>query len=282
MKTGFKFKGIHTGEMGVSASTAARPVIPAMKRITFESDCGDGVLDLSASNELGRPLYSERTFSVNLLISADNLFKLQSRLAEISSWLCGSGELIFDDCPGIIWDATAAGEIGYIPERGGRRAVLRTDFTVKPFSRATFSTETGPILGDDGILLGYKIPIGLPQSLIFEKTEDNDTFTVCNIGTAHTKPRIMIEGAKNESEDYYCTVSLNGRKISFDAITDGITIVDMENGKMTCGGRAAVPSDGVMLELAPGENEMKLDVFDGARVTVSYTPQFIYCWEVAE
>lgn len=282
MKTGFKFKGIHTSKMGVSASTAARPIIPAMKRVTYEADCGDGAIDLSSANELGRPLYSERAFGVNLLISADNIFELQNRLAEISLWLCGSGELEFDDCPGIIWDATVAGEIGYIPERGGRRAVLRTDFTVKPFSRATFSSETGPILGDGGILLGYGIPIGLPQSLVFEKTADNDTFTVCNIGTAHTKPKITIEGENGESETYYCTVSLNGRKISFDAITDGITIVDMENGKMTCGGRAAVPSDGVMLELAPGENEMKLDVFDGAQVMVSYTPRFVYCWEVAE
>ncbi len=279
MQTGFYYKGIHTSAAGVSVSTKSRPILPNIKRIKFEASAGDGIIDLSSRNELKRPLYNERVFTVNMLITAENIFMLQNKLAAVASWLNGSGELMFDDCPGVIWDASVIDEIGYVPERQGKKAILNVNFNVKPFSGASFMTGDGPTLGDS-VMLGFKIPIGLPRTLMFEKTSEQNTFIVSNIGTAYTKPIIVITGESTETETYYSTITINGSSLSLEVIQNGMTVIDMENGRITRNGETASPSSGVLLELSPGENEMTVSTFDGAKIAVSYTPRFVYCWEV--
>ena len=279
MQTGFYYKGIHTSAAGVCVATKSRPILPQIKRIEFETSAGDGMIDLSSWNELKRPLYNERIFTINMQITAENLFMLQNKLAAIASWLNGSGELMFDDCPGVIWEASVIDEIGYVPERKGKKAILSVNFNVKPFSAAPFTADKGPRLGDP-VMLSYKIPIGLPKTLVFEKTAENNTFVVKNIGTAYTKPIITINGESSETGTYYSTITINGRSISLEALQNGLTVIDMESGRTTRNGTPISPSDGSLLELVPGDNEMTVSTFDGAKIAVSYTPRFIYCWEV--
>lgn len=279
MQTGFYYKGLHTSTLGVSVATRQRAVLPDMKRITFEATAADGITDLSAANELCRPMYNERVFTINMHITAEDIYALQSKMATIASWLAGNGELVFDDCPGVIWDAAVTEELGFVPERKGKKAIISINFTAKPFSRAQFETREGAKLGDD-IMLGYKLPIGLPRTLVYNNITKDSVFSVQNIGTAHTKPIITITGIGSGEETQHTTISINGRKLSFKALKRGITIVDLAKCQITRNGVIYAPTAGVMLELAPGDNQMTVDTFEGASVTVTYTPQFLYGWEV--
>ena len=175
MRNGFTYNGCHSSQFGVTVKTRSRPIRPEAKRFAIDLPLRDGEYDFSAANALGREMFYERTFTVAISVFADGLEGLQSKLTAISLWLVGSGDLIFDDIPFVVWKGKVSDEIIYMPEHGGKKAVLDVSFRVKPFGFALFGTE-GPVLDCDYLKLDSLFPIGL---------DDIYTFTVKNGGEIH-------------------------------------------------------------------------------------------------
>lgn len=298
MLTGFSFKGIHSRDMPVVMATKTRPILPEMKRVTMEADAADGVIDSSAANELGRPLYNERIFTINMLVKAKDIYELQRKLSKISGWLCGSGELAFDDMPAVVWDASVISGVDYAPEREGRKAILSVSFNVKPFSRAVCSAENITI--GTRIPIGSKIPIGLRQFMSHEFTDADITsdntyrhaFNLINIGNAYTKPVITISAIHGTQAGVNTEVGLgvNAKPLSVSlqlTRTDmgGELVVDMEKSMVTLNNNALAPDGGYLSELKPGENNITVSISNADKisvksVSVSYIPRFMYGWEV--
>ena len=180
MKYGFSFKGIHTKEFaGLTVKTASRPIKPDMRDTVFTVPYMDGSQSTADKNPYGREFYGTRQFTVTMFLTAEDFSRLNKKLAKISSWLTGSGELIFDDTPLIIWDAKAAGSVDYAPERAGKKAVLSITFEVQPFGHLAWSINDGPEIGQEGIYLGDNIPLGPDeQSNTVTLTESRTTGTI--------------------------------------------------------------------------------------------------------
>ena len=267
--------------MGVSVKTRSRPILPEAKRVTFEPSAGDGSLDLSAYNSRGRVLYSERQFDIDIHAAAGSVTELQYKLTRLASWLSGSGELIFDDLPAVIWKASRYAMIDYAPERAGKQAILSVSFFAEPFSYAPFKALGGIPIGTK-IPIGAKVPIGLPATLAYSVSGDS-AIEVYNIGTAPTRPVITI----NDPIGMY-TVEIGG--ICMDAglsnnLSASALIIDCENYTVTA---VNSPNDlrpvytGTFPELAAGKNNVVLrGSWSGTKtVTVDYLPRFLYGWEV--
>lgn len=282
MKKGFSFKGIHSNSMGVSVKTQSRPILPEAKRITFEPSAGDGVRDLSTYNSRGRVLYNERQFTINMHIKADNITDLQYKLTRVASWLSGTGELIFDDLPAVIWKASMLAALDYAPERAGKQAIISISFLAEPFAYAPFNALGGIPIGTK-IPIGAKIPIGFPETLTYSVSGET-TIEVVNIGTAPTRPIITI----NNPVGTY-TVEIGGVSIkaglSNNVLSDAL-IINCENYTVTAvnspNGLRPVYT-GTFPELIAGKNKIVLiggSWYGIKTVTVDYLPRFLYGWEV--
>ncbi|MGM9937962.1 MAG: phage distal tail protein, partial [Candidatus Ornithomonoglobus sp.] len=269
MQTGFTFKGRHSREFGIYASTKLRPVLPEVKRLTFEPDGADGVVDLSACNSSGRFLYNERVFQINVGVKADDIYKLQNRFSKIASWLHGTGELRFDDLPGIVWDASIISPVEYAPEAAGKKAILSVSINAKPFSRADFIAGE-PIPIGSSIPIDAQLPLGYGEDMTATMTSETQTFTVYNIGTAPTRPIITLTGSYT---GYAYTVSISDGVTALEfqrEKTDTENIVDMENGTLTADGTARAPTGGDFFELRPGENKITISCSLKPTVKISY------------
>ena len=281
MRKGFSFKGIHSNSMGVSVKTRSRPILPETKRVTFEPSVGDGTLDLSAYNSRGRVLYSERQFDIDVHAAAGSVTELQYKLTRLASWLSGSGELIFDDLPAVIWKASRSALIDYAPERAGKQAILSVSFFAEPFSYAPFTAFGGIPIGTR-IPIGARVPIGLPATLVHQMSSAG-TIDIFNIGTAPTRPVITI----NDPFGTY-TVTVGGVSIEASMLNSaeaGALVIDCENYNVYAVNSAdTVLYSGMFPELAAGENTIEISSntswSTSRTVSVDYLPRFLYGWEV--
>ena len=103
MRNGFIFKDRHSSDFGVTVRTKSRPILPSVKENIVDLPYRDGGYDFSKANPFGREFYNDRIFTVTFNIYADNLAEMQRKLSLLSLWLCGEGELIFDDMPFSKW-----------------------------------------------------------------------------------------------------------------------------------------------------------------------------------
>lgn len=284
METGFTFKGRHTREMGVSVATKSRTLLPAIRTITFEPSLGDGEIDLSSCNELGRPLFKNRSFTVTMLVRAEDITVLQNKLANVVSWLSGSGDLVFDDIPCVKWNVQYTEQIEYAPEIHGRKAVLSIVFHAASFSSALFEAgAAAPVLGDS-IPLNARIPVGLSRMCTYTNNTSSTAygeFTVYNIGTAYAKPVITVDFLFNSLTTGF-TIRKGDKKIEIHTgASSGKYVIDMDKCRCTKDGEIICPSQFDVFELTPGENEISYAyITPGSTVTVAYTPKFLYSWEV--
>lgn len=260
MKIGFTFKDKHTSDFGVTALTQSRPVLPEVKSYTFEAAVVDGEYDFSETNEFAREFYKDRVIEVDIQAGAENIGELQITVTRLSKWLCGKGELIFDDIPLVIWDARVIDAVTYKPEREGHKTVLSVSFRAKPLARLVFDVPTGPVIGDR-IPIGSNIPLDMASYFIFEG-RGNHRFI--NIGDAPVKPILTVSGA--------ASLTCGGHTIS---VPQACT-VDCERQVVTnASGRSIMNAvTGSFFELAPGDNTLYIS----ADITVQarYTPRFIY------
>ncbi|MCH5212269.1 MAG: phage tail family protein [Oscillospiraceae bacterium] len=287
MKIGFSFKGIHSRDMGVYASTRSRSALPEVRREAFEADVGDGVTELSANNVYKRFLYKERVFQINVCVSADDIFKLQQRISKVARWLNGSGKLIFDDLPGVYWQASIISPTEFAPEAKGRKAVLTVYFNAQPFSFAEFAAAERIPIGTKYIKLGDHIPIGLKSMLTVTGT-GTQTIKAYNIGNAPTKPVITIYSAGTSGYNYTVTITktaADGTVTEFKFRRNPYiqeTVIDMDKGILTQNGDFFVPASGSFFELEPGENTVTVSADFEKTVTVDYIPRFFYGLEVSK
>lgn len=299
MKTGFSFKGRHSSEFGVTAQTKSRPILPDKKRLTFEPDAYDGVIDVSAYNARGRVMYEERVFQIKIMITANDIFKLQTVITRLIAWLDGSGLLIFDDIPNVAWDASVITAVDYMPQRAGQKAELDVSFTVKPFSHALFDTANGIPLDSKIQLCTKNVPIGLSECLT--RTIDPATYYsvvvifINNIGTAPVQPLITLTDNTVTSESDSVTVQLqcNDKTIKYilpkycQSITFDTASAQQKSVSFLSGHRPMNRNAEIVIyepfELNPGYNAIYIrTTSQNLTIRFDYTPLFVYSWEVTD
>lgn len=266
MRNGFKFKDRHSSFFGVTVRTKSRPIRPEAKIYTIDMPCRDGAYDFSESNSTGREYFYDRTFVITMSVCADNLNLLQDKLSQLSSWLMGSGGLIFDDMPNTVWYGRISDEIIYMPNHGGKSASLEISMRVRPFGKCIFGTE-GPVL-DINMTLDNKIPIALDETVHYTVTGSGNV-KVHNFGERPIRPCIHIQDAGA------VILTLNGKTLSFES--KGDCNVDFEKQSVTASG-ANVDVSGEFFEFMPGANIVHFENSGSDEVTidVSYTPEFNY------
>lgn len=260
MQIGFTYKDKHTSDFGVTALTQSRPVLPEVKSYTFEAAAADGEYDFTEANEFAREFYKDRVIEVDIQAGAGNIDELQHTVTRLSKWLCGKGELIFDDIPLVIWDARIIDTVTYKPELAGRKTVLSVSFRAKPLARLVFEVPDGPVL-DDKIPLDSNIPLDMTSYFIFTGQGDH---RFINIGDAPVKPILTVSGA--------ASLTCNGHTLT---VPRSCT-VDCERQVVTDASGNSIMNavTGSFFELAAGDNTLYIS----ADITVQarYTPQFIY------
>lgn len=273
MRSGFYYKDRHSSEFGVTVRTKSRPILPAMKRFTQDMPYRDGEYDFSGANPHSREHYYGRTFAVSLAVTADNLALLQGKISKMSIWLCGRGKLIFDDMPLIVWDAVISDEVIYMPERGGKCAVLEVSFRAEPFGECIFGTD-GPTL-DMPVRLDDMIPIGLEVLYTYTVT-GTGSVDVINFGDRPVRPVIKIDGAKGD-----VTLTLGGGSISFKG--EKRVAVDFDKQTVT-GDTGDIMAEGAFFEFPEGLSRLKIstDSQNKLDVTVSFTPEYVYDADFSE
>lgn len=268
MRNGFNFKGIHSSEFGVSVKTKSRPIRPSGRTVLKSVPFRDGSYDFSSSNPYGREFYNDRSFSVALSVCADNMTLMQRKLNSLSKWLCGKGELIFDDMPFVKWRAMVIDEIIYVPEHDGRKAVFEVNFNAGPFSECVFDTN-GPHIGVDYIVLDENIPIGIDEVYTYTISGRGD-ISIMNVGDRPMMPVIDITGDAGS-----VVLEMNGKLLAFNA--SGAVRVDFDRQcvESTDG---MVKVTGEFFEFGEGENVLHIENSNTAMLTVkvNYTPKFMY------
>lgn len=266
MRNGFTFKGRHSSEFGVTVKTKSRPLRPSVKTSLADLPCRDGVYDFSEANALGRECFNERTFVIEIAVMADDIYQMQDKLSALSLWLCGGGELIFDDMPLVKWVCKVSDEIIYMPERGGRKSVIEASMRAKPFGIAIFDSD-GPEIGID-ITLGTNIPIGLADMHTYSFSGSKN-MTVVNWGDRPARPVMSISGASGN-----VSLSLGDKKLSFTC--DGNVTVDFDKQSVTDSAGNYLAVSGGFFEFPPGGSMLKASGSGNIKAHMVFNPEFMY------
>lgn len=291
MRTGFKFRGRHTSEFGLTMLTKSRPILPEKRSNLIDLPGADGSIEYAAVNDFGRAMYQNRKFTMSLHIAGSDIFDLQRKLSRAAAWLSGgAGELIFDDMPTTIWTAEVKGNIDYVPERSGTKAILEVEFDVQPFSYVDFTAAAGPSIGAE-ISIGESIPMG-GQSLSFDVAAIRGAeyqMNFYNCGTAPVRPVISVEVSGCPAGQF--ELELNGNVLAFMPFTApmGAVVIDTDAYSAKIGNNGVSASlNGGVFELNSGDNivtfrPIKMLNSSLAEVTkqtykinVDYTPKFLY------
>ena len=286
MKNGFSFKGIHSRDMGVTVKSQNRPIIPEVKKTEYSALLMDGNYDFSRANPYNREFYKNRSFELQIYINGANLNELNKKVMKISSWLMGTGDLIFDDTPNVKWIATRSGAISYAPELRGKKAILSVEFEVLPFGYGLWSTCEDITLGSE-IFIGTNIPIDMPSQYTFNLTGVSQEETVLkfiNYGERPIRPVITImTDIKTRLSNIVLThngkeleCSMGHYKYVIDCQKQQITSDVFSSSLM---GRFS----GEFFEFEPGECEMGFTYLFGGvsgeenvTVTIDFLPQVLW------
>ena len=187
MRNGFIFKDRHSSDFDVTVRTKSRPILPSVKENIVDLPYRDGGYDFSKANPFGREFYNDRIFTVTFNIYADNLAEMQRKLSLLSLWLCGEGELIFDDMPFLKWRGKVSDEVIYMPEHSGRKAVMEVSFRAEPFCKCIFNTD-GPTL-EMPFMLGANIPIDISCLFKFNISGSGDISVYKGVRTYSWTPK---------------------------------------------------------------------------------------------
>lgn len=267
MRNGFTFNNRHSSLFGVTVKTKSRPIRPEAKSFTLDMPCRDGEYDFSSSNPHGREHYRGRVFAFSLAICAETLRDMQKKLSDISLWLCGSGELIFDDIPLVRWSGKIIDEIIYLPEHGGKNAMLDVTFKAQPFGECVFDTDGPKLLHE--IRLDDELPIGLDECFTFSASQSKSV-DIINFGDMPVMPVISITGGSGN-----IGLILGDKMLKFNV--SGDTVVDFEH-QCVLSGEENKAVGGEFFEFVPGHNDLEIVApgINGLEFTVRFTPQFMY------
>lgn len=270
MRNGFSFKGKHSSDFGVVMKSRNRPILPEQKTYTFDIPGTDGEYDFTDMNEYGRAMYKKRVFELDLQIAAEGLEELKRMAARIAVWLSGSGELIFDDDSGTVWDARTASSVSFTPEHRGKTASLKVMFSVG-IGRASFNAGDDLIL-QDGITLDSDIPLDMTDVFKFELVSGNNIVRLINIGDFYTKPILRFSAAPGN-----ITITAFGKKIYLENLTTDI-IFDNDSCVVTndAGENLINNFKGDFFEIPGGVSEIDIYTDAACVLSVEYTPKTIF------
>ena len=275
---GFKFKNIHSDSFTRSVKIKSKPLAADVRLNIFTVPHSDGSLNMSSENPYKRYFSEDIITEVQLSITASNRRILENNLGKLAGWLCGSGELIFDNTPLSVWDAYVVNEINVEKRANSSAAVITVNFRSKPFCRFAYPPEDTVKLGLS-IYLGTSIPIGydLQEENTFITQALVDRFTVINPGTAPVRPVITVKRTDGGDSEIIFYITVNSRTFYFDGgasevIIDcsGMTVTDAAGTSLAAKARGAFP------ELLPGENIMDVSSSNDLTVTLFYTPMCVY------
>ena len=296
MKYGFSFKGTHTGSIpGLTVRTASRPIKPETRDTKFIVPFADGAISTAADNPYRREFYEPRIFTMTMMLTAGNMMILNKRLEKVSSWLTGTGKLIFDDTPLIEWDAAAYGSVDYAPERSGTKAVISVSFEAAPFGRLAWNVLDGPKIGQRGIYLRDELPLGPGKYVITMREDETDSvlFPINNCGDRHIRPIIRMRATGTDSSARTGIVKIDvdssemvvsGGEIVKTAIVDcdKHTVTDAHGSNIL--GRLYTDQvwiTGEFTELQPGRNSLSVKRIvhegdGGIEIEFDFVPEFIW------
>lgn len=100
MRNGFTFKNIHSSKFNICFSTDSRTLMPQLRRNTLTIGGRSGTYDYSHS------VYEERTESLTCYFIKRDFPSTNEQSRQIAQWLSGTGPLIFDDEPNVMYTAT--------------------------------------------------------------------------------------------------------------------------------------------------------------------------------
>lgn len=271
MRNGLKFNDKHTSEFaGVTVRTKDRPIFPSVKESVQDAEEMNGEYDFTDVS--GHEYFSTRKFQIEFTVTADNLSELQKKLSAVSRWFKGRGTLMFDDIPLVKWNVRIVDSVSYMPENGGKKAVLSVTYKAMPFSDMIFNVIDGPCL-DDVVELDSNIPLDAEEYFTFNGT---GTYrNVPNIGDVHVRPVITVTGATGTT-----SISCNGVKIS--VASTGNFVIDCSKEQVYSGNTNLMgKTTGEFFELAPGTDNT-ITVSGNATVQINYAPKFLYSADTTE
>ena len=268
MRNGFTFKDRHSSEFGVTVRTKSRPITAGAKSFTADLPYRDGEYDFSKANPQGREHYAKRIFVMLLSLRADNLAALQGKISKLALWLTGSGKLIFDDLPLVVWNGTVTDEIVYMPEHGGTKAEVEVSISVEPLAEGVFGTE-GPLLGHP-LPIGSDIPLSTDCAYTYT-VNSSGNICVVNFGDMPVSPVIKITGNTGN-----ITLSLGEKTLSFSAGGESVTVDFAKQTVRTDGGIIGVT--GEFFELGAGLNYIAVtnSAAGNIIITVEFKPKHMY------
>lgn len=276
MKTGFIFKNRHSSEFDVVFKTKSRPVFPEVKCFMLDTPLTDGSYDFTDVNSDGREHYNDRAFEIIMQITGDSLTELEIKCMNISKWLTGSGELIFDSNQPVAWRGRFVSEVAFAPERKGKSAVLSAIFKANPIGTATFNTADGIRLSD-GIRLGSTIPFNMTECFEYRLEYGLNNITVNNIGDFYIRPQFIFSEAEN------VTLSYKDRSIIIEDL-NGDLIIDTEKYLITnsLGANLMPNMQGEFFELPSGKSYLTVYVDRECDMKVRYSPKTIYSFDFSQ
>lgn len=264
MRNGFIFKNKHSNDFGVTVQTQSRPIKPEMKVQTYDSPYIDGEYDFSTANAYNREFYKNRVFKMNLQIQAADLSELNNKIAKITTWLMGNGELIFDDIPNVKWNATVIETIDYKPENGGHKAVVAVSYKVQTWAALVFDIFDGPTLDNSNVRLDDEIPLS-PSDYYTVKTVGDST--IYNTGDRPVRPVLRVKDVTKS-----VTITCNG--VSITVLKNCVIDCDKQLVTDTNGNSIMNSITGSFFELETGANTINLSA--AATVEFSFYPQYVW------
>jgi phage-related protein len=221
----FIYNGVNSRDMGVFVRTAERQIIPQARQKSAVVPYRDGEIDFSRLN--GRQFYDNALHKVEVCVAPDTLNP--SKLAALAALLAPGGPLVFDDAPGVVWDAKCLTPLGIIPQYRANWAVFTLTFSCYPFPRGA--------------------------TLILQNLSNSFE----GAGTYFSAPVIEVTGAARD-----VSVTLNGKSLSISGQTNSL-VIDCGEYTVTDGGTSVLDRvSGDFGEVRPGANSAGLTAEEGA------------------
>ena len=277
MHYGITYRNKHSSEFGVIAKTKGRSLLPDMKTSAYDMPLSDGEFDFSEANEYKRAFYKQRNFEVLMRICADNMSELQKKAIKVSHWLCGSGDLIFDDCAGVKWDAKVISNVTFTPERRGKTAELAVVFSAKPVGKAVFNTADGINLGD-AVMLDSNIPFDMTDRFVYELAEGRNSVDVVNMGDFYVRPKFIFDGEMSEIKVMYGKKAIEINNINTPVVIDfeRCTVENkISESLISC-------MSGDFFEFPSGRTSVTVYTDKPARLQIKYEPVTIYDFDFSD
>ena len=285
MKYGIRYRGIHSGEMGLIAKTKTRPAAPPVRTTEETILYRDGNLDYSESG--GRLFYDDKVVEIEFTAIRPDLTDTNKLITKAVGWLCGSwGDLIFDDMPLVRWRAKPI-DLSNISVELYKVGRFTVQFRCRPFNNLLFDTSGIEIDSDIPIDSDVPIDFGSDNVYTLDKT-GYFSFTHTNIGDVAIRPKIHITG-QTDSGAHTITVKVNGKgfKLKFPSsnlLSGGkIAVIDCEECTVTCEGEDItsylVDTNDMYSqfpELQPGDNAIWIDTQIIGSIEFIYSAPFYY------